>query len=146
VELTIVPAQVRAPVDHGHFHAAGVASHFLVERLFRPPLLSGRMSARQAQTAAVAKPRMSLLFCHAAGFCAEVWRPVIDELSALARQPTGAPELVMSAIDLPGTTWTRLGLGLTLTLALALALTLTGTQPARARPGGRGGAGAAAHA
>ena len=114
--------------------------------IYCPPLLSGRMSAGQAQTAAVAKPRMSLLFCHAAGFCAEVWRPVIDELSALARQPTGAPELVMSAIDLPGTTWTRLGLGLTLTLALALALTLTGTQPARARPGGRGGAGAAAHA
>ena len=144
MELTIVPAQVRAPVDHGHFHAAGVASG--VARFYHPPLLSGRMSAGQAQTAAVAKPRMSLLFCHAAGFCAEVWRPVIDELSALARQPTGAPELVMSAIDLPGTTWTRLGLGLTLTLALALALTLTGTQPARARPGGRGGAGAAAHA
>ena len=137
MELTIVPAQVRAPVDHGHFPARDFTT---------PPLLSGRMSAGQAQTAAVAKPRMSLLFCHAAGFCAEVWRPVIDELSALARQPTGAPELVMSAIDLPGTTWTRLGLGLTLTLALALALTLTGTQPARARPGGRGGAGAAAHA
>ena len=56
----------------------------------------------------MAHPKMGVLFCHAAGFCAEVWRPVIDELSALARQPRGAAELVMSAIDLPGT---ALGLG-----------------------------------
>ena len=45
---------------------------------------------------------MSVLFCHAAGFCGEVWRPVINELSALARQSPGAPELAISAIDLPG--------------------------------------------
>ena len=50
----------------------------------------------------MAHPKMGVLFCHAAGFCAEVWRPVLDELSALARQPRGAAELVISAIDLPG--------------------------------------------
>ena len=83
--------------------------------------------ALRSDPVAVANPKMSVLFCHAAGFCAEVWRPVIDELSALARQPPGAPELVMSAIDLPGTTWLgrTLALALTLTLSLTLTLTLT---------------------
>ena len=47
----------------------------------------------------MAHPKMGVLFCHAAGFCAEVWRPVIDELSALARQPRGAAELVISSAE-----------------------------------------------
>ena len=102
--------------------------------------------ALRSDPVAVANPKMSVLFCHAAGFCAEVWRPVIDELSALARQPPGAPELVMSAIDLPGTTWLGRTLALALTLTLSLTLSLTGARPARPRPGGCGGAGAATHA
>ena len=67
-----------------------------------------RPSVPQALLQSMAHPKMGVLFCHAAGFCAEVWRPVLDELSALARQPRGAAELVISAIDLPGS---ALGLG-----------------------------------
>ena len=61
-----------------------------------------RPSVPQALLQSMAHPKMGVLFCHAAGFCAEVWRPVLDELSALARQPRGAAELVTSAINLPG--------------------------------------------
>ena len=43
----------------------------------------------------------SVLFTHAAGFCAEVWRPVLAELSTLARR-AGQPEPECRAIDLPG--------------------------------------------
>jgi len=42
-----------------------------------------------------------LLFCHAAGFCAEVWRPVIVELASLARR-AGKPPPACKPIDLPG--------------------------------------------
>lgn len=44
---------------------------------------------------------MQVLFCHAAGFCADVWAPVIAELTALARR-AGASEPSSTAIDLPG--------------------------------------------
>ncbi len=70
----------------------------------RQPVESGRGERERGADVrqASGQLKMSVLFCHAAGFCAEAWRPVIDELSALARQSPGASELVMSAIDLPG--------------------------------------------
>jgi len=32
-------------------------------------------------------PPPLFLFCHATGFCKEVWRPVVDELTKFARAP-----------------------------------------------------------
>jgi hypothetical protein len=44
----------------------------------------------QRGTGAMDSPKEGLplfLFCHANGFCKEVWKPVVEELSKLARAP-----------------------------------------------------------